>query len=33
MASLHGYLAAAVSVCSVAFILALGLLAHSGTAL
>ena len=33
MASLHGYLAAAVSICSVLFILALTLLIHSGVAL
>ena len=32
MASLYGYLAAAVSVCSVTFVLALGLLIHSGVA-
>lgn len=33
MASLHGYLAAAVSICAVTFILALSLLAHSTVAL
>ena len=33
MASLHGYLAAAVSICAVAFILALSLLIHSTAAL
>ena len=33
VASLHGYLAAAVSVCSVTFVIALALLIHSGTAL
>ena len=32
MASLHGYLAAAVSVCSVTFVIALALLIHSGAA-
>ena len=32
MASLYGYLAAAVSVCSVTFVLALGLLIHCGVA-
>lgn len=32
MASLYGYLVAAVSVCSVTFVLALGLLIHSGVA-
>ena len=31
MASLYGYLAAAVSICSVTFVFALGLLIHSGT--
>jgi hypothetical protein len=33
MASLHGYLAAAVSICAVTFILALSLLIHSVAAL
>ena len=33
MASLHGYLAAAASICAVVFIIALTLLIHSGTAL
>ncbi len=33
MASLHGYLAAAVSICAVTFVLALSLLIHSATAL
>ena len=33
MASLHGYLAAAVSVCSVTFVIALTLLIHSGSAM
>ena len=33
MASLHGYLAAAVSVCSVTFVIALTLLIHSGSAI
>jgi stage III sporulation protein AE len=33
MASLHGYLAAAVSICAVTFILALSLLIHSAAAL
>ena len=33
MASLHGYLAAAASVCSVTFVIALALLIHSGSAL
>ncbi len=33
MASLHGYLAAAVSICAVTFIIALALLIHSGAAL
>ena len=33
MASLHGYLAAAASICAVVFVIALTLLIHSGTAL
>ena len=33
MASLHGYMAAAVSVCSVTFVIALTLLIHSGSAM
>jgi hypothetical protein len=33
MASLHGYLAAAASICAVVFMIALTLLIHSGTAL
>jgi hypothetical protein len=33
MASLHGYLAAAASICAVVFVIALTLLIHGGTAL